>query len=123
AAQKALAELTARYRPVDPAEADVVVALGGDGLMLETLHRFMGDGKPIFGMHRGSVGFLMNSYRLDGLPDRIARAKPVELNPLEMRAETIRGEVRHARAINEVSLLRETRQTAKIRIKVDGVVR
>src|SRR5690606_28044325 len=110
-------------RPVDPAEADVVVALGGDGLMLETLHRFMGDGKPIFGMHRGSVGFLMNSYRLDGLPDRIARAKPVELNPLEMRAETIRGEVRHARAINEVSLLRETRQTAKIRIKVDGVVR
>src|SRR5690606_17640045 len=101
AAQKALAALTARYRPVDPAEADVVVALGGDGLMLETLHRFMGDGKPIFGMHRGSVGFLMNSYRLDGLPDRIARAKPVELNPLEMRAETIRGEVRHARAINE----------------------
>src|SRR5690606_17571967 len=106
-----------------PAEADVVVALGGDGLMLETLHRFIGDGKPIFGMHRGSVGFLMNSYSLDGLPERVAKAKPYELNPLLMTARTIKGEVHEARAINEVSLLRETRQTAKIRIRIDGVVR
>lgn len=123
AAQKALAALTARYPCAPPNAADVIVALGGDGLMLETLHRFMGGGKPIFGMHRGSVGFLMNSYRIEGLPARIAAAKAYELNPLLMAAQTIQGETHEARAINEVSLLRETRQTAKIRIKVDDVVR
>lgn len=123
AAQRALADLTAKYPAVPPAEADVVVALGGDGLMLETLHRFMGDGKPIFGMHRGSVGFLMNSYAIEDLPERIARTKAIALNPLLMTARTLTGETRAARAINEVSLLRETRQTAKIRIQVDEVVR
>jgi NAD+ kinase len=122
-AQRALAELTARYRPVAPDEADVVVALGGDGLMLETLHRFMRAGTPIFGMHRGSVGFLMNNYAVEALPERITAAKEIELNPLLMVADTIKGARHEARAINEVSLLRETRQTAKVRIKIDGVVR
>ena len=122
-AQSALAELTARYGTIPPENADVVIALGGDGLMLETLHRFMGDGRPIFGMHRGSVGFLMNSYRVEDLPERVAAAKSVELNPLLMQARTIHGEEHEARAINEVSLLRETRQTAKIRITIDETVR
>ena len=128
AAQRALTELEAAYPHVAPEEADVIVALGGDGLMLETLHRFMsngrdGRGKPIFGMHRGSVGFLMNGYGPLGLVQRVARARPVTLTPLLMTAHTRAGETVEARAVNEVSLLRETRQTAKIRIRVDGVVR
>ena len=86
AAQLALRELRRRYGAVDPEEADVIVPLGGDGFMLETLHRFVGTGKPIFGMHRGSVGFLMNSYRIEGLHERLAAAQPVELHPLEMTA-------------------------------------
>ena len=122
-AQVALAELTARYPHVPHEEAEIVVALGGDGLMLETLHRFMKRGTPIYGMHRGSVGFLMNSYAPDELPNRIARAKVIELNPLLMTAQTLGGQTQHARAINEVALLRETRQTAKIRIRIDGVTR
>src|SRR5689334_4313632 len=84
AAQLALAELRDRYGTVDPADADIIVPLGGDGFMLETVHRFVGSGRPIFGMHRGSVGFLMNSYRLDGLYERLAVAQPVEMHPLEM---------------------------------------
>ena len=128
AAQRALTELEAAYPHVAPEEADVIVALGGDGLMLETLHRFMGNGrdecgKPIFGMHRGSVGFLMNGYGPLGLVQRVARARPVTLTPLLMTAHTRDGRTVEARAVNEVSLLRETRQTAKIRIRVDGVVR
>ena len=93
AAQLALRELRQHYGEVDPQEADVIVPLGGDGFMLETLHRFVGSGKPIFGMHRGSVGFLMNSYRLEGLHERLAAAQPVELHPLEMAAL---GERTHA---------------------------
>ncbi|MFN4088186.1 MAG: NAD kinase [Alphaproteobacteria bacterium] len=133
AAQQALVELEAAYPHVPPEAADVIVALGGDGLMLETLHRFMGSGKggagrcvpgkPIFGMHRGSVGFLMNGYGPLGLIQRVARARPVELTPLLMTAHTRGGRTVEARAINEVSLLRETRQTAKVRIRVDDVVR
>lgn len=123
AAQLALRDLRERYGTFDPRDADVIVPLGGDGFMLETLHRFVGSGKPVFGMHRGSVGFLMNSYRLDGLYDRLAAATPVELHPLEMMARRIDGTVHRAIAFNEVSLLRETRQTAKIRIRIDGVVR
>src|SRR5207248_5456287 len=79
AAQEAAAELRRRYGIVDPGEAEVIVPLGGDGFMLETLHRHVGRGVPIFGMHRGSVGFLMNSYRLDGLTERLAASQPVEL--------------------------------------------
>ena len=123
AAQQAKGHLEERYGSVSPEQAEVIVALGGDGLMLETLHRFMGMGTPIYGMHRGSVGFLMNSFGPDGLRDRIARAKAAQLLPLLMSARTIGGEEIAACAINEVSLLRETRQTAKIKIRIDGVVR
>ena len=122
-AQEGLRELRDAYHPVAPEEADIIVALGGDGFMLETLHQFIDRRIPIFGMHRGSVGFLMNNYSADNLVARLAAAKAVELNPLHMTARTIAGESVEARAINEVSLLRETRQAAKIRIKIDGVVR
>ena len=122
AAQRALAELRPLYGTIEPEQADVIVPLGGDGFMLESLHRFVGTGKPIFGMHRGSVGFLMNSYRPDGLNERLAAAQPVELHPLEMTARR-NGVVQRAIAFNEVSLLRETRQAAKLRVSVDGVVR
>ncbi len=123
AAQSALAELRERYGAIDPDTAEVIVPLGGDGFMLETLHRFVGKGVPIFGMHRGSVGFLMNHYAAAGLPERIAAAQPVELRPLEMAAVDVAGICRRAIAFNEVSLLRETRQGAKLRVLVDGVVR
>jgi NAD+ kinase len=123
AAQQALAELHHRYGRVEPQQADVIVPLGGDGFMLETVHRFVGSGKPIFGMHRGSVGFLMNSYRLDGLYERLAAAQPVELHPLEMSAWQEDGTCCRAVAFNEVSLLRESRQAAKLRVSVDNVVR
>jgi len=123
AAQDALQELRRRHGTIAPDDAEVIVPLGGDGFMLETLHRFVGSRKPIFGMHRGSVGFLMNSYRPDGLCERIATAQPVELHPLAMTAVCERSDVCRALAFNEVSLLRETRQAAKLRISVDGVVR
>ena len=122
-AQSALNDLQRRYGTVETQAADVIVPLGGDGFMLETLHRFVGSGKPIFGMHRGSVGFLMNSYRIDGLYDRLAGAQPVELHPLEMTAQQVDGTSHRAIAFNEVSLLRETRQAAKLRIRIDSVVR
>lgn len=123
AAQQALAELTRRYPCVAPEHADIVVPLGGDGFLLETLHRFLPQGVPIFGMHRGSVGFLMNIYRPDGLFDRLAHAQPVVLHPLEMIARDDDGARHRALAFNEVSLLRESRQAAKLRVTVDGVVR
>jgi NAD+ kinase len=123
AAQQAIEELRHRYGTVEPKDADIVVPLGGDGFMLETVHRFVGTGLPIFGMHRGSVGFLMNSYRLDGLYERLAVAQPVELHPLEMTTWEEDGTCRSAIAFNEVSLLRESRQAAKLRVSVDGVVR
>jgi NAD+ kinase len=123
AAQLALRDLRRYYGEDDPQEADVIVPLGGDGFMLETLHRFVGTGKPIFGMHRGSVGFLMNSYRIEGLHERLAAAQPVELHPLEMLARQMNGTTHAAIAFNDVSLLRETRQAAKLRVTVDDVVR
>lgn len=122
-AAAALAELRRLYRAVPPEEADVIVPLGGDGFMLETLHRHLARRVPIFGMHRGSVGFLMNVYRPEGLLARIAAAQPVILHPLEMTAVDEHGERRSALAFNEVSLLRETRQAAKLELSVDGVVR
>ena len=97
AAQQALAELQRLYPCVDPEHAEIIVPLGGDGFMLETLHRFLPQGVPIFGMHRGSVGFLMNPYRLDGLVERLAAAQPVVLHPLEMAARDEHGS-RHARS-------------------------
>jgi NAD+ kinase len=123
AAQQALSELCRLYPCVVPEHAEIVVPLGGDGFMLETLHRFLPQGVPIYGMHRGSVGFLMNAYHPDGLFERLAAAQPVVLHPLEMVARDVDGGRHRALAFNEVSLLRESRQAAKLRIIVDGVVR
>jgi NAD+ kinase len=123
AAQQALEELRDLYPCVPPERAEVIVPLGGDGFMLESLHRFLSKGVRIFGMHRGSVGFLMNLYRADGLFERLAAAQPVLLHPLEMNAVCEQGTKCRALAFNEVSLLRESRQAAKFRVSVDGVVR
>ncbi len=123
-AQEARQALIARYGDVALGEAQVVVALGGDGFMLETLHDQMGGGhKPIYGMNRGSVGFLMNEYSEDGLLERINAAEKAVIHPLTMTAVDIYGKPHKALAINEVSLLRQTRQTAKLRISIDGTVR
>ena len=122
-AQAALRDLKARYKGVHPEEADVVVALGGDGFMLRILHDDIAQSKPIFGINRGSVGFLMNEYRLDDLERRLSRAEPVYIRPLRMTATTISGEVTSAIAINDVSLFRETQQAAKVRINVDSIER
>jgi NAD+ kinase len=122
-AQKALTALVKRYGGVTPEEADVIVALGGDGLMLQTLHRFIGTMKPIYGMNRGSVGFLMNEYSEDGLLARLGKAQFAVTHPLTMRATDAEGRKHEARAINEVSLLRRSYQAAKLRISVDGKVR
>jgi NAD+ kinase len=123
AAQAALAELKSLYGDTAPDAATVIVALGGDGFMLETLHRYLALKLPIFGMHRGSVGFLMNGYGPQGLRERLARAVTVRTHPLEMRARDVSGAEHTALAFNEVSLLRETRQTAKLKVTVDEVVR
>ena len=122
-ADQAAAALAARYGNGPPGEADVVVALGGDGLMLQTLHRFMSSGKPIYGMNRGSVGFLMNEFQTDNLRERLAAARTSIVHPLIMRARTEGGEEVTARAINEVSLLRQSYQAAKMRISIDGTER
>jgi NAD+ kinase len=107
-AQAALGELRRLYPCVEPERAEVIVPLGGDGFMLETLHRFLPRGVPIYGMHRGSVGFLMNAYRRAGLYERLAAAQPVVLHPLEMTARDEHGGHHRALAFNEVSLLRES---------------
>jgi NAD+ kinase len=122
-AQEACLKLTERYAGADPQQATIIVALGGDGFMLETLHRFMPRNLPIYGMNRGTVGFMMNDYREDDLEERIPRSRAVVLHPLRMRARTLDGGIVDAVAVNEVSLLRETRQTAKLRISIDGIVR
>lgn len=123
AARAALARLRARYPEVPPGRADVIIALGGDGFVLQTLHRYLERGAPIFGMNRGSVGFLMNAYREGGLYKRLARAETALLHPLEMRTIDVRGARRRALAINEVALLRQTRQASKLRVTVDDRVR
>lgn len=122
-AQKARSELENLYPTVREDKADVVLALGGDGFMLETLHRFIEKTKPIFGMNRGTIGFLMNEYRKNGLMQRLKKATAHRLHPLRMSAKTIDGKIHQALAINEVSLLRETRLAAKIRIHVEDRVR
>ena len=122
-AQQALATLTARYGNSPHDVADVFVALGGDGFLLETLHAILDRGVPVYGMNCGSVGFLMNNYDEADLPGRLARAQTAELFPLRMHAVTTTGRVEEAIALNEVSLLRQLRQAAKIRISVDGRVR
>ena len=120
AARRALNRL---YETVSPDRAKILVALGGDGFMLETLRSTFNRDVSVYGMNRGSVGFLMNEFRTRGLLRRLARAASAKLRPLEMRAETTRGGARTALAINEVSLLRMTHQTANIRIIVNGVRR
>ncbi len=122
-AQRALAELVARYGDVPVEEADLIVALGGDGFMLETLHGFIDRRLPIYGMNLGTVGFLLNSYRVEGLLERIAVATPVDLHPLRMRAELGDGRQVTSLGINEVSVFRETRQAARLAIDIDGVCR
>jgi NAD+ kinase len=122
-AQEALQALTRLYPAADPGEADVIVALGGDGLMLQTLHRFMGTAKPIYGMNKGTVGFLMNEYREDGLLDRLETAHRSVVHPLLMVAWDTNGQSHTARAINDVYMLRQTHQTAKLCIRVDSHVR
>jgi NAD+ kinase len=118
-AEEARERLVAKYGEVAPEDADCIVALGGDGLMLRTLHRFLGDGKPIYGMNRGSVGFLMNQYRESGLRKRIAASKRSIIHPLLMHAVDGQGGEFRAHAINDVSLLRQTSQIAKLRILVN----
>jgi len=119
----AKAELETRYGSTPPEEADVIVALGGDGIMLRTLHQYIDTGKPIYGMHCGSVGFLMNEFRPDNLADRIEAAEMTELHPLSMRAWDVDGQIHDLLAINEVSLFRTTYQAAKLILKVDGRIR
>ena len=119
-AQRARRRLVARYGDARPEIADVVVALGGDGLMLQTLQRFMNSGKPIYGMHRGTVGFLMNEYNEKRLVERLAAAHVTLIHPLLMSARDAAGRLHRHRAINEVSLFRQTYQAARLRVMIDG---
>ena len=119
-AQEALERLTRKYGQCDEDKADVIVALGGDGAMLDALRRRFDDHKPVYGMHRGTVGFLMNDYDEQDLPSRIDRAERARLHPLLMTATDIHDQMHRRLAINEVSLLRQTAQTARLRIVVDG---
>ncbi|MEM9496161.1 MAG: NAD kinase [Pseudomonadota bacterium] len=117
------AALVDRYDDVPPEEADVIVAIGGDGLMLDVLRRFMHKNVPIYGVNCGTVGFLMNPFSLYGLNERLDAAETAIIHPLLMTATTVSGETVSQRAINEVSLFRQTRQSARIRISVNGEVR
>jgi NAD+ kinase len=124
AAKSADALLRSQCDWADADSAQILVALGGDGFMLQTLHQMLESGtpRPVFGMNRGTFGFLMNEWRIDQLAERIAKAKPIRVAPLRMEATTTAGETHSHAAINEVSLLRETRQTAKIEVQVNGRV-
>jgi NAD+ kinase len=122
-AQEAMARLRKLYGETPEAEADIVVALGGDGHMLEALRQRLTDRKPVYGMHRGTIGFLMNEYRPEGLTERLSRAQAVRIRPLVAQCETMTGAAVTERAFNEVSLFRQTAQSAKLRILVDGAER
>jgi len=115
--------LVERYGDCDPGEADVIVAIGGDGFMLDTLRAHMGGATPIYGVNCGTVGFLMNPQDLEGLADNIDAAEPAVIHPLTMTATTADGRTETAKAINEISLFRQTRQSAHLRILVNGKVR
>ena len=119
-ARQALTRLEQLYGATPPDDADVIVALGGDGFMLETLHRTLSTTQRIYGMNRGSVGFLMNDYQEDGLLERIGAAELAVIHPLRMTAVDTAGKSWKALAINEVYLFRQTYQTAKLRIEIDG---
>lgn len=122
-AQAALARLSKKYGSAKPESADAIVALGGDGLMLQTLHRFINDKIPIYGMNRGSVGFLMNEFSGDGLIERLQSAEMTRIHPLSMVATDRTGKAHKGLAINEVSLFRERYQAVKLEIVIDGKVR
>ncbi len=122
-AQRALFALRERYGVIEATDADVIVALGGDGFMLETLHAVMERDVPVYGMNRGSIGFLMNDYNATTLVERLERSVESQIHPLHMLAVDTGGAEHKALAINEVSLLRETRQAAKISISIDGSIR
>lgn len=122
-AQEAERLLRKVYGDTAPEDADVVVALGGDGFMLSTLHRFMSSGIPVYGMNKGTIGFLMNEYSADGLAERIADAATSTIRPLNMEAEDVFGKVHKAKAINEISLLRQSYQAASLCIRIDGKTR
>jgi NAD+ kinase len=122
-AEQGFQQLAERYSFVSPEECEVILALGGDGLMLHTLHQHLKLGRPIFGMNCGTQGFLMNTFSVDGLPRRIETAQGFELYPLKMIAVTLDGEPNELLAFNEVTVLRHTGQSANLRIQVDGVER
>lgn len=123
AARNALKRLKKRYNHVAPAKADIIVALGGDGFMLATLHKYLNSGKPVYGMNKGTIGFLMNDYVETGLRSRIQKAVMSEIHPLEMKAWDHKGKVHKAKALNEVSLLRQSYQAASLKIKIDDKTR
>ncbi len=119
-AMQAYERLTATYGDVPPETADVIVPLGGDGFMLQTLHKYMNFGKPIYGMHRGTVGFLMNEYQPENLRERVREARLTVIHPLLMSARDTYGREHKSHAFNEVSLFRQTYQAARLRILIDG---
>ena len=124
-AKRALSKLANKYGNCDPVHADVIVPLGGDGFMLDTLRTYMKllkGGLPVYGMNQGTVGFLMNHFSTEGLRERMRKSRAAKIRPLKMKAKTPDGMV-EALAINEVSLLRQTSQAAHIRISIDGEVR
>lgn len=122
-AQKALEELVGRYGNHKPEDADAIVVLGGDGSMLRALHQFSTFKKPLFGMNLGTLGFLLNNYKPEDLYDRVNAARGFQIHPLQMEARDKDGKIHNEIAFNEVSLLRETHSSAKIKITVDGTVR
>jgi NAD+ kinase len=122
-ARAALAELEKRYELVAPESCDVLVALGGDGFLLHTMHEHLALGVPIFGMNRGTVGFLLNAFRPDGLPERLAAATRLAVRPLAVRAVATSGEQVDGLAFNEVTTIRDSGQSANIRVSVDGAER
>ncbi|MBI2234349.1 MAG: NAD kinase [Micavibrio aeruginosavorus] len=122
-AQEALRGLAAQYGQTAEKDCDVIVVLGGDGTLLETIHRTLRSGKPVYGMNRGSVGFLLNPYRPESLTERLKQAQSVTLYPLQMKTHSRDGKISEALAFNEVSLLRQSRQAAKLGIAIDGIER
>lgn len=122
-AQEALRRLRHVYGESGETEADVIVALGGDGHMLETLRRRLKDKKPVYGMNRGTVGFLMNDYNEDSLPERLLKVESIRIRPLVAKFQTAAGAIIEERAFNEISVIRQTAQSARLKITVDGAVR
>ncbi len=122
-AQKALERLSSKYGNTSPGRADYIVALGGDGFMLQTQLKYMSTGKPVYGMNKGTIGFLMNAYKETSLYQRLKAAQSETIHPLQMKATDAKGKVRTSQAFNEVSLFRQSHQAAKLKIEIDGAVR